>query len=224
MSTLYSYVVKHDYGAAPNPFWGVCSLVICKPQIRRSATDGDWIVGTGSASSPLGDIRDHLIFAMKVTRKMPMGDYDAYCRDQLPGKIPEWRSRDPRRRVGDAIYDFSVRPPRLRPSVHSERNRERDLGGLYALLSEHFFYFGSQPIPLLPQLHAMIAGRGHKSVANEPYLGLFLSWLDGLDLCPNRLYGKPEGPFFNGWDLEAAGGQVAPQPTSPQLDRELGCG
>lgn len=223
MTTLYSYVVKHDYGAAPNPFWGVCSLVICKPQIRRPATEGDWIVGTGSASSPLGDIHDHLIFAMKVTRKMPMRDYDAFCRDRLPGKIPVWRSRDPRQRVGDAIYDFSVVPPRLRPGVHTEKNRERDLGGQYALLSEHFFYFGSQPIPLPPQLHAVIAGRAHRSVSNEPYLGPFLSWLDGLGLRPNRLYGKPKGPFFNGWDLENALGQVAPQPTLPPLDRELGC-
>jgi hypothetical protein len=217
MTKLYSYVVKHDYGAAPNPFWNVCSLVICKPRIRRSARQGDWIVGTGSASSPLGDISDHLIYAMKVTRKMPMRDYDTYCREHLPGKIPEWRSRDPRRRVGDAIYDYSVDPPNLRQGVHTEGNRERDLGGRYALLSEHFFYFGAQPVPLPPQLLGLIVGRGHQSDANEPYLAPFLTWLDGLNLRPNRLYGRPQGPFFKHWDPDPATSEAAPQSTPPGL-------
>ncbi|MBU2547361.1 MAG: hypothetical protein KKB20_03030 [Proteobacteria bacterium] len=31
-------------GAAPNPFRGVCILVIRKPGIRRAAEVGDWIV------------------------------------------------------------------------------------------------------------------------------------------------------------------------------------
>jgi hypothetical protein len=45
---LHSYVVARDYGFAPNPFFGVCTLATCKPLIRRIAHIGDWIVGTGS--------------------------------------------------------------------------------------------------------------------------------------------------------------------------------
>ena len=41
MPRLFTYVLAHDNGAAPNPFGGVCTLVICKPQIRRSAKEGD---------------------------------------------------------------------------------------------------------------------------------------------------------------------------------------
>jgi hypothetical protein len=53
--------------------------------------------------------------------------------------VPDWSNPDPRRRVGDAIYDFSVNPPGLRPSVHSERHRAKDLGGGYALISDIFY-------------------------------------------------------------------------------------
>ena len=61
---LFTYVVLHDTGAAPNPFWGTCTLVICKPRIRRAAQVGDWVVGTGSAESPIGDRRKHVVYAM----------------------------------------------------------------------------------------------------------------------------------------------------------------
>lgn len=37
---LYSYVIKRDYGFAPNPFENICSLATCKPQIRERALEG----------------------------------------------------------------------------------------------------------------------------------------------------------------------------------------
>jgi len=75
-------------------------LVICKPQIRRAAQVGDWIVGTGPAKSPIGDIRGMMIYAMQVTGKMSMREYDAWAQRHLPEKVPSNRSGDPRRRVG----------------------------------------------------------------------------------------------------------------------------
>ena len=48
---LFSYVVARDYGFAPNPFFGVCTLATCKPIVRRVAAIGDWIVGTGSKAN-----------------------------------------------------------------------------------------------------------------------------------------------------------------------------
>jgi hypothetical protein len=41
--------VARDYGFAPNPFFGVCTLATCKPKIRKAAAIGDWVVGTGSS-------------------------------------------------------------------------------------------------------------------------------------------------------------------------------
>jgi hypothetical protein len=48
ISSLYSYVVRSDSGFAPNPFGEYCTLACCKPQIRKRARVGDWIVGCGS--------------------------------------------------------------------------------------------------------------------------------------------------------------------------------
>ena len=61
---LFTYIVARDYGFAPNPFHGSCTLATCKPQIRSSASIGDWVVGTGAKTTY--DLAGHLIYAMKV--------------------------------------------------------------------------------------------------------------------------------------------------------------
>ena len=34
---IFSYVITHDSGFAPNPFGGFLTLATCKPKIRKSA-------------------------------------------------------------------------------------------------------------------------------------------------------------------------------------------
>lgn len=194
---LYSYCLKIDDGAAPNPFYGVCTLVICKPAIRRTAQVGDWIVGLGSANSPIGDIYDKIVYMMKITQKMTMSEYDKYCPVHLPGKIPKWTSADYRERAGDCIYDFRTVPPTVRNSVHSEKNRKKDLGGENALLSDRFYYFGDKPIPLPDYLMPLIhSTQGHRVKTNEPYVAKFVSWVESLKLNRNVLYGEPQGKDY----------------------------
>ncbi len=197
MATLYTYCIPYDDGAAPNPFWGVCTLVICKPAIRRSAQVGDWVVGTGSVNSPIGDVSGMVVYAMKVTRKMTMKEYDDYTRHHLSRKIPDWHHHDKQRRVGDSIYDFDFEPPHVRPSVHGVKNRSHDLGGEYALLSDHFYYFGNKPVALPPDLLPIVKqGRGHRAGANASFLNRFLSWLEALGYTPNTLIGDPQLDLF----------------------------
>ncbi len=192
MPTLFSYVVVHDAGSAPNPYWGVCTLVLCKPTIRRTARLGDWIVGTGSAQSEVDDIQGKVIYAMQVTDKMTMPEYDAWVQEYRTEKIPDPRNHDPRRWVGDAIYDFSEDPSKKRPGPHGDSNRETDLGGEFALLSEHFYYFGDQARRLPEHLQGLVLRRqGHRSRKNAPYVEPFLEWLTELELQPNGLYGDP---------------------------------
>ncbi|MBK9047533.1 MAG: hypothetical protein IPL74_12755 [Bacteroidetes bacterium] len=47
---MYSYLIEHDLGLAPNPFGKYCTLAVCKSEIRKSKklSIGDWIIGTGS--------------------------------------------------------------------------------------------------------------------------------------------------------------------------------
>ena len=51
MSRVYMYVVDRDFGFAPNPFHGVCTLATCKPAIRKGARVGDWVIGMGGSRS-----------------------------------------------------------------------------------------------------------------------------------------------------------------------------
>jgi hypothetical protein len=191
---LYTYCLRYDGGAAPNPFWGTCTLVICKPAIRRTAQISDWVVGLGSINSPIGDISHHLIYAMRVTEKLTMKEYDQYCKTSLPKKIPNQESPDYRIKNGDCIYDYGTgKYPKMRPAVHNECHRVHDLGGQYALLSKHFYYFGSQPVPLPEYLYPIIhATQGHKSIQNQPYLELFVDWIENLGYKGNKLYGQPQ--------------------------------
>jgi hypothetical protein len=195
--TLYTYCLRWDDGAAPNPFWGICTLAICKPAIRRKAKVTDWVVGIGSRNSPLRPNRDvsgHVVYAMKVTNVMSMPDYDKFCRKHLTGKIPHWGSRSFRRRMGDCIYDYAAGGhPELRPSVHKEGNRRTDLSGKNVLLSRHFYYFGDSPVELpewlLPICHPT---QGHKSLANEPHKREFEDWISHRRDALNTLLGEPQ--------------------------------
>jgi len=189
--TLYSYCLRFDDGAAPNPYWGVCTLVICKPAIRRNVKVGDWVVGLGSKNSPIGDVSTGVVYAMRVTKVLSMKEYDGFCKRSLTKKIPDWTNSDFRRRVGDCIYDFShPGQPRQRPSVHTAANRETDLSGLHALLSKHFYYFGDRPrqLPeyLLPIIHAT---QGHKSRSNARHATKFVRWIESMDRRRNSLLG-----------------------------------
>jgi hypothetical protein len=191
---LYSYCLRYDGGAAPNPFWGVCTLVICKSKIRLAAEIGDWVVGLGSANSPIGNISTSVVYAMKVTSKLTMREYDQFCRTSLPKKIPQWQSKDFRLRMGDCVYQYGAgEHPVMRPAVHGQRERERDLSGKFALLSKHFYYFGDQPVPLPADLYPIIhATQGHKSKQNQPYAQRFVDWIEGLGYWTNTLYGHPQ--------------------------------
>jgi hypothetical protein len=184
MTRIYSYVLRYDDGAAPNPFWGVCTLTICKPAIRRTAAVGDWVIGTGSANATCNDGKQHdlsgsLVYAMRVTHILTLAEYDQICQKQHRGKIPDIENPDWRRRMGDCLYDYrSGTTPTIRPGVHNEGNRERDLSGVNALLSTHFYYFGELAVPLPTLLHPIIKkSQGHRKIEDEQLVQLFERWI-----------------------------------------------
>jgi hypothetical protein len=190
MPRLFSYCIPYDNGAAPNPFWGVCTLNICKPVIRRSAEKGDWIVGTGSAQF---GFENKVVYAMEVTQKLTMKEYDIYCKAEMKQKIPNWRGNNYRERVGDCIYDFSFEPPKTLTSVHNEGNKKHDLDGQFTLLSDHFYYFGDKPEELPTHLLPIVKqGQGHKSTANQSYVNDFVNWILIQTKAKNIVYSEPK--------------------------------
>ena len=196
MSKIYSYVIRIDSGSAPNPFWGVCTLTICKPVIRRVAKIGDWILGTGSKNTKLkdGKIHDfsgHIVYAMKITDKKTMYEYDYFCKENLINKIPNFRTNDWKIRLGDCIYDYSKLNPTIRRSVHNESHRKVDLGGENSLMSTHFYYFGSEPVKIPIELLELVkSGKGHKKIESSILIKEFEGWINQFDL--NRLYADPQ--------------------------------
>jgi hypothetical protein len=191
---LFTYSLMYDDGAAPNPFWGVCTLALRKPDLRLAAQPDDWVVGLGTTTSLLGDISDHVVYAMKVTSKLTLQEYDQFCKTFLQKKLPDWRSMDYRHRMGDCIYNYVAGPePKMRASIHKEENKEQDLRGKYALLSKQFYYFGNKPVQLPEELRPIIfTSKGFACESNAPYVEGFVRWIENLDMRPNKALGEPQ--------------------------------
>lgn len=190
---MFSYRVRYDHGSVPNPFWGVCTLVICKPRIRRLARVGDWVVGTGSADSPVGDLSVSVVYAMRVTRVLSMRGYDEWSA-RHPHKRPIQGHADPRRAVGDSIYDFASDPPAVRLSAHTEEYREHDLSGKRASPSTRFVYFGRTAKPLPSHLIGIVKnGPGHRSASNRPLAEPFVAWLESMGHPWGSVLAAPSG-------------------------------
>lgn len=197
MAIIYSYVLRFDDGGAPNPFWDTCTLTICKPAIRRKASIGDWVIGTGSKNSKCSDgivydLSDCLVYAMKITDIKTLEEYDIFCKTSLPNKIPNWGSSDWQLRMGDCIYDYSKGfDPVIRKSVHNEQNRRRDLSGINSLLSNNFYYFGERAMFLPTDLKELIKrNQGHKKIENPDLISRFEKWIEKLP--KNMLIGDPQ--------------------------------
>ena len=140
MAKLYSYVVARDFGFAPNPFYGSCTLATCKPRIRKVAAIGDWVIGNGP--KPLG-LDDKLIFAMEVTEKM---SYDQYWNDKRFKSKKPFLDGSLKQTYGDNIYHKENDEWCQANSHHSYGdgsinyyNLNRDTGCDQVLISTNFY-------------------------------------------------------------------------------------
>ena len=181
---MYSYVITRDYGFAPNPFGEYCSLATCKPLIRKTASIGDWVMGTGSAAVKY-NMGNRLIYAMKVEETL---SFDMYWND------PRFQYKKPvmngskKQKYGDNIYYFDKSESKIIQvnSHHShgngstnEKNYTRDIRGEKVLVSSHFWYFGEEA-PQIPEELVEItirAGIGYKKVTDIEVIEQFISWL-----------------------------------------------
>jgi hypothetical protein len=159
--SLYSYIVKFDWGLAPNP-WGRGTLAVCKPVIRRTAQEGDWIVGL----SPKSDGYT-LIFAMMVGEILTHGEY--FRDSRFTAKKPNFQTSDRTQWVGDNFYEELETGYKQHLSGHSntdgtenEIKKRRDLGGRNVLIASFLYYFGDQSPALSPKLDFLRTGRGHR--------------------------------------------------------------
>lgn len=187
-----SYVVARDYGFAPNPFHGICTLATCKADIRQYANIGDWIFGTGSVG--LG-CQHHLIYAMQVKDKITFNEY---------WNNPKYKNKKPImngslvQMNGDNIYCKVDNDTWLQADSHhsyengqtNHYNLNRDKKSEFVLIAEEFYYFGKNNIQIPESIvpHVCISGQGRKYIRDKDSI---VTLLNILKTYPKRYIGDP---------------------------------
>jgi len=181
MSKTYIYVVDRDFGFAPNPFHGYCTLATCKPKIRNKAQVNDWVIGMGGSTLKA---TGRCIFAMRITEKITFNEY--WGNPKFLDKKPV-RNGSRKMMVGDNIYHRATDNEWCQSDSHHSNpdgsvnlpNLKRDTQSDKVLLSRHFFYFGSEAKVVPPELLNAIGyknPRDYRVFASETTARL-IGWL-----------------------------------------------
>ncbi len=183
---LYSYIVARDFGFAPNPFYGICTLATCKPKIRAAAQVGDWVVGTGSKTLGLDG---HVVYAMQISEILTYDEYWADARFKC--KRPNLRG-SLKQAYGDNIYhrDRSSSEWIQADSHHSQEdgspnqlNITHDTQSETVLVGKEYYYWGNSG-PIIPNKFRSYdgydvchSGQGHKCNFPDSMVTQFIAWL-----------------------------------------------
>lgn len=150
---LFSYVITHDDGFAPNPFHGFLTLACCKPVIRRVAKVGDYVCANASLARGAAP---RLVYIMRVTEKLT---FDEYFRDERFQIKKPIRDGSKIERLGDNIYFSDKHGGRHQiddtPHHCEDGDMARDWRGQYVLVSDDFIYWGGKNQPPPPHLNRM---------------------------------------------------------------------
>ena len=176
---LHSYVVARDYGFAPNPFHGTCTLATCKPVIRRTAVPGDWVVGTGSQEH---NRANKVVFAMRVTEAMSFNDY--WSDPRFQSKKP-YLASSKKLAYGDNIYFKLSGRWRQENSHHSLANHKPNMKNVVhdtsvdrVLISDDFIYWGGQGPSIPAELSRLRKrGPGHRNDFDSKFIDKTVAWL-----------------------------------------------
>jgi len=193
---LFSYVVLRDYGFAPNPFYGVCTLATCKPGIRKTASVGDWVIGTGSKQN---DRQGFLVYAMQVTETKTFNEY--WKADRFRRKRPNLRG-SVKQAFGDNIYFRSEADRWHQENSHhsyadgspNQYNITRDTTADRVLLSTRYAYWGGSGPKISQRFRRyngwdICASRGYKCNFPAGLPGDFAAWFYSLN--ENGYIGEP---------------------------------
>lgn len=200
MSKVYMYVVDRDFGFAPNPFHGFCTLATCKFGIRSTAKPDDWVIGMGGSRLKAPG---RCIFAMRVTDKIT---FDEYWANPIYLDKKPIRNGSNKMMVGDNIYHRDATGHWQQADSHHSKedgsvnsiNLSKDTKTDKVLISRHFYYFGVGAPVVPPKLISAIGfknGIGHRVFEIEKCAGL-IDWLHvNFWKSLNTIYADPF--YFN---------------------------
>ena len=178
--------MTNDSGCAPNPYYGFCSLALCKNLIRKHAKINDYVIGFGSKT--LGSFKK-IIFIMKVTNKLSYDDYNKLCIQNNKHKI----------NYGDCIYYKVGNTFKQRKNIyHNNECIIHDIKSPYVLISNDYLYFGKKSIDIPDKLTNIIPfSRGHKSKSIEYLEDDFSNWYNLLKVRYNKqILGEPHNIYL----------------------------
>ncbi|MDT8447492.1 MAG: hypothetical protein RRB13_11425 [bacterium] len=193
---LWIYQITRDYGFAPNPFHGYCTLATCKPKIRgknekisNGAQVGDWVAGLGS-SAKNSKFVDRLIYAMQVTEKISFNDYWSDSRFEVKKPMLEarwmyWYGDNIYHKTSDGEWQQSISHHRRDPKHRRTSNLCRDTSSSFVLISNRFSYYGQDApiiskefLPYTPTGEALAWPRqGETSKFSEEFVQAFDTWM-----------------------------------------------
>ncbi len=177
---IFSYVVARDYGFAPNPFHGFCTLATCKPQIRKHANVGDYIVGITPR-----DMGNKICYVMEVGSKVSFDEY--WEGEQYQAKKPRL-NMSYKYSFGDNIYHRKSDGTWHQENSHHtnedgspiQENIDADTGTTdNVLIGSNFSYWGKDAVDLPPEFNALIVARAHKCEFSREFVDSFLVWYRG---------------------------------------------
>ena len=176
------YVVDRDFGFAPNPFHGFCTLATCMARIRAKAQVDDWVAGMGGARLKA---TGRCIYAMRVTDTRTFDQY--WAAKEFFDKRPV-RNGSRVMMVGDNIYRRETPNGEWiqQDSHHSnpdgtpnQLNIDKDTRADRVLISRDFYYFGRNAPPVPSEILKALGFKnkiGHRKF-NTAGRDTFLSWL-----------------------------------------------
>ncbi len=152
---MYSYVVEHDYGRSPNPNGGFCTLAFCKfseDGVRRNVVE-------------MAEVGDWIV-GTGGNNELSAGH----------GKLVYAMLVTEKMTLQDYFHDLRFKR-RSGNELHLAGSTDR-----YALISDHFFYFGRNA-PEFEKRHLAYPiekrGRSHRSTSfKKEFIADFVAWLE----------------------------------------------
>lgn len=187
----FSYVIPRDYGFAPNPYFGYCTLATCKPRIRKSARIGDWIAAYGASGT---EVHKKLVVFMRVDEIL---SFDQYWNDTRFVKKRPVFNRSMSCMYGDNIYHHIDEKWTQELSHHSKadgstnnNNLNRDTEVDRVLIATQFYYFGNNAFEVPDEFEVLIGkGRNHKNNYDEKISNKFINYMN--ENFETGIYGVP---------------------------------
>ena len=183
---VFTYVVEHDLGFAPNPFHGLCTLGCCKPRIRKKAVIGDIVLGTGAA---LPKLRGYLTYWMRVDEITTFDDYwkDPRFRNKKPAMLGTTLYRygdNIYHRDGHQVYQQEYSFHSMEDGSVSPGDLQRDTGTTDKVLVGRDFAFWGKSGVLIPE-HLSCFVRRERHLFSDDQKCALVEW---LGTNPERVY------------------------------------